>query len=136
MNNYQRLTLILGTLLILTIGLSALSITKQQEQLFGYVEPTTVDIFQGKQSDSLILESFKPNTYFSVYQEYNIITLVPKGDMYMVISEVSTYPIGIFTYEDTKSLLFWILEYPMDDDEDGIYSNNYYQSLIEEKLWE
>lgn len=74
----------------------------------------------------------------SIYYGYDIIHVTKVADYeYKIECEECLYPIGIFNIDDVESLMYWITLYPADREvHDSDSYNNYYQELIEEKIWE
>lgn len=86
----------------------------------------------------LILGSINGYDTVTIIQQFDIITIVPDqlGE-YKIISNLAEYPIALLGTSDTKSFIFWLLEFPLDlENKNPLYSQIYYNNLLMEKIWE
>ncbi len=70
-----------------------------------------------------------------VFYEYDMITIIRLDEMYIMHSEISERPIGLFEEHEVNALLYWIELYPIEG-EDLKYPDYYYSELVKEKIWE
>jgi hypothetical protein len=87
-------------------------------------------------SHNTTIESINNVDTVTVEFKYDLLTFIPTTEGIVIYSEVSTFPIATFDIFTARNFLQWVLIEPMDENESGKYSNHYYQSLIEEKIWE
>lgn len=68
--------------------------------------------------------------------QYDDLIFIPVMDGYLIYSEISQGPcVDHLFLEDAKSFLWWVLQYPIQDDYDYQDSNDYYRELLLEKIY-
>lgn len=73
---------------------------------------------------------------YNFYFANDIITLVKyEYTDYIVYSESTMYPIGIFDVMDAFTLLYWIDEFPLLKEE-WRFAQHVYQEIVADKIWE
>lgn len=137
MNLFQKLLLICGYLIVVTwMYLTYLTFTAHPMYDHNTPQGENIWVVAGQVSDNTVIESINNVDTVTVEFKYDLLTFIPTTEGIVIYSEVSTFPIATFDIYTSRNFLQWVLIEPMDEAEDGEYSNHYYQSIIEEKIWE
>jgi len=72
----------------------------------------------------------------TVYQDLDILYFIPVqvgGYSYALLTEASEFTVLLHTH-DASSLLYWLMEYPLENWEHTLYATEYYRDIYNEKI--
>lgn len=122
-------------IIILILGIMLLKFCSNAQSISNYIS-LSVEDWNNVECTNTWYDPKDKCMIYNFYFANDIITLVKyEYTDYIVYSESTKYPIGIFDVMDAFTLLYWIDEFPLIKEE-WRYAQHVYQEIVADKIWE